>query len=69
MLAFQDWQRLSKKDKEALIWMAKNHPSIIRLAKFEIWLGQTASFVLRLSIGSGAIMTIAAAIRFFWRGD
>lgn len=68
MLAFQDWQRLTKEEKAALIWMAKHHPSFIRLAKFEIWMGQTASFLLRLGMGATAIMAVLALLRHLWRG-
>lgn len=63
--AFQDWQRLDPKEKEALIWLAKNHPAIMSIVNAARWFGQTWWAVTKVGVLASIILGLIALYSHF----
>lgn len=60
--AFQDWERLSNEDKDALIWIAEEHPVIVSMVKAYKALGWFGAVFIKVGLLAGAFTGILAAI-------
>lgn len=60
--AFQEWERLSNEDKDALIWIAEEHPTIVSMVKAYKALGWFGAVFIKIGLLAGAFTGILAAI-------
>lgn len=63
--AFQDWERLGAEEKEALLWIAKEHPTVMAIVRAYKALGWFGAALTRVGILAGALTGIGAALRLF----
>lgn len=65
--AFQDWQRLTKHEKESLIWMAEHHPYIMQMVNAWRWASQGLWGVVRLGAIAAAVLGLMSLYNY-WKG-
>lgn len=63
LLAFQEWERLKREDKDALIWMAKEHPTLMAIVRGYKAIAWFVAVFLRLGLIAGSLTGILMAYR------
>lgn len=63
-LSFQDWQRLSKEEKDSLIWFAENHPYLMQMVNAWRWLVQAGAGIVKLGAVAAGILGIVALVTY-----